>query len=370
MKVTLSLTHRCNLSCEYCYSGRKLSQDMSEATAQEIVDLAINMTPPGQRIEFGFFGGEPLLRFDLIKRITGYIREKEQETGTPVSLGVTTNGTLLTEPILDFFREEGVGLCISLDGPAHIHDQNRCYRDGRGSFRDVARNLGLALERLGKLQVNAVYGPNTIDSLPNTILFLTRLGVSAIHVNPDILTPWGESTCAKLRETYMQVANGYIQSYERGQEIAVNLIDSKIILLLKGGYEDRDKCGMGETEWGFAPSGDIYPCERFVTADANPPLHLGNIRTGLDQTRLSSLLKHRGNRNEECRACEFQGYCMNWCGCTNYYMTGYTDLVSQMMCESEKAAIRAAKEVLISLRSNSLFLDHFMKYLPKGRHYQ
>lgn len=343
---------------------------MSLATAQGIVDFSMDITPPGQEVEFGFFGGEPLLRFDLIKRITGYIREKEQETGTPVSLGVTSNGTLLTEPILDFFGEEGVGLCISIDGPPHVHDLNRCYEDGRGSFKDVARNLSLALERLGTLQVNAVYGPNTIDLLADTVLFLTQLGVSAIHVNPDISALWGESTYAKLKGTCMQVANHYIQSYERGQEIAVNLIDSKIILLLKGGYEDRDKCGMGETEWGFAPSGNIYPCERFVAEDDNSSLCLGNIRTGLDQTRLRSLLKHRGNRNEECKTCEFQRYCMNWCGCTNHYMTGHTDLVSPMICESEKAAIRAAKEVLVSLRSNELFLDHFMKYLHEGRHYE
>lgn len=366
MKITLCLTRDCNLSCRYCYSGKKLKQDMSFATAQEIVDFTMDITPPGRKIAFSFFGGEPLLSFDLLKKIIGYIRKKEREAKKPISLSVTSNGTLLTEPILDFFREESVDLCISIDGPAQVHNLNRCYKDGRGSFEDVVRNLGLAFARLGTLQVNAVYGPDTIDFLAETVLFFTQLGVSAIHLNPNITAFWEENTYSRLKGIYMQIANHYIQRYQHGQEIAVNLIDSKIILLLKGGYEDVDKCGMGETEWGFAPGGNIYPCERFIGEDNNSPLCLGNIDTGLDQTRLCSLLKHRGNHNEECKTCDLQKYCMNWCGCTNYYMTGHTDLAGPMICESEKAAIRVAKHVLITLKNNELFVDHFMRYLHEG----
>jgi len=101
MKITLSLTHRCNLSCTYCYSGRAVKKDMSFATAQKIVDFAMSITPPGQSIEFGFFGGEPLLYFDLMREITSYVREQER----PMRLNVTTNGTLLTQSVLDFLRE-------------------------------------------------------------------------------------------------------------------------------------------------------------------------------------------------------------------------------------------------------------------------
>jgi uncharacterized protein len=82
-----------------------------------------------------------------------------------------------------------------------------------------------------------------------------------------------------------------------------------------------------------------------------------------------SLLKRRGNRNEKCRTCDLKRYCMNWCGCTNYYMTGYTDLAGAMLCASEKAAIQAAERVLIALKDNELFVDHFIKYVQEGRHY-
>jgi uncharacterized protein len=370
MEFTLSLTHRCNLSCTYCYSGRAVKKDMSFATAQKIVDFAMDITPPGRKIEFGFFGGEPLLCFGLVKETTSYIREKQKER--PVRLSITTNGTLLTQSILDFLKREKVDLCISIDGPAHVHDLNRCYKDGRGSFADVARNLQEAIERLDYVQVNAVYGPDTIDFLPESVSFFTQLGVQVIHLNPDICASWTKDAYPKLRETYMQIANHYVQSYQHGQEIAVNLIDSKNILFLKGGYAAGDMCGMGETEWGFAPSGNIYPCERFIGEDSDPSLCLGNIHTGLDLTRRCSLLKRRGNSNRECKTCEYKRYCMNWCGCTNHFMTGHTDLAGSMLCASEKEIIKAAKHVFVTLSQtdNELFIDHLMKYLHEGHHYQ
>lgn len=362
MKVVLSLTHRCNLSCAYCYSGRTFNKDMSLTTAQKIVDFVINITPTQQGIELSFFGGEPLLCLALMKDIISYIREQERER-KPIRLNITTNGVLLTQSILDFLKEENVDLCISIDGPAHVHNLNRCYKDGRGSFEEVERNLKRAIESLNYVQVNAVYGPEPIDYLSESVAFLGELGVPILHLNPNICASWTEDACTKLRETYMQIANYYIQSYRRGREIAINLIDSKIIVLLKGGYGADDRCGMGETEWGFAPSGNIYPCERFIGEDANSCLCLGNIHTGLDLSKRCSLLEHRGNRNEECKSCDLQRYCMNWCGCTNHYMTGHTDLAGPMLCESERAAIQAARYVLVALKDDELFLDHFMGYL-------
>jgi uncharacterized protein len=345
---------------------------MSFTTAQKIVDFAMDVAPAGQRTEFCFFGGEPFLCFDLMREITSYIREQEREANKPVRLSITTNGTILSQSILDFLREENIDLCISIDGPAHVHDLNRVYKNGRSSFAKVVRNLRRAVGRLDSVQVNAVYGPQTIDFLPESVSFFAGLGVPVIHLNPNICATWAENDCLKLRQTYMQIANHYIQSYQRGQEIAVNLIDSKIVLFLKGGYSVEDMCGMGETEWGFAPSGNIYPCERFIGEDNDSPLCLGNIHTGLDLTRRCSLLKQRGNRNEECKTCDLQKFCMNWCGCTNYYMTGHTDLAGPTLCASEKAAIQAAEHVFINLSEleNELFIDNFMRYLHEGRHYQ
>jgi uncharacterized protein len=368
MKATLGLTHDCNLACKYCYAGTKFTRMMPLSTAQKAVDFALDMAPAGRRVDFSFFGGEPLLCFDLILEIVHYIRARQQDFGTPISLSITTNGTLLSEPVLDFLARENVDLCVSIDGPGPVHDRNRIYRDGSATFADVIRNLRVALDRLPSVQVNAVYGPETLAYLPETAAFLADFGAPVIHLNPNIRATWDADSCARLADTYMQVADSYIDSYRHGRELAVNLIDSKVILFLKGGYAPEDLCGMGETEWGFAPSGNIYPCERFIGEDDDPALCLGNVHTGVDPRRRCAVLAHRGNRNAECKACNWVKYCMNWCGCTNHAMTGATDLAGPMLCASERAVLQAAKHVLttLSAQSSDLFADHFMRYLQDG----
>jgi uncharacterized protein len=370
MRVTLSLTHQCNLACRYCYSGRPSNRDMSLETARKCVDFSFAMTEPEQRIDFGFFGGEPLLCFELMQAVTAYIRQQERGNGHAVALSVTTNGTRLTERMLDFLQQERVTVCVSIDGPARIHDQNRVYRDGRGSFADVQRNLQAALERLGKVQVNAVYGPETAVLLPETVSFLLAQRVPIVHLNPDIGATWTEDAVAALPAAYAGVADQYVESYQRGQEVAINLLDSKMLLFLKGGYSAADRCAMGEREWGFAPSGNIYPCERLIGEDEALDLCLGSVHTGLDRARQRRLIACRGNRNPECVDCVLQKYCMNWCGCTNYHMTGHTDHAGPAMCASEKAAIQAARQAFVALheQDNELFVDHLMRYAHEAHH--
>lgn len=340
---------------------------MSFDTAQKIVDFAFGITPPKQKLNFGFFGGEPLLCFDLIEDITSYIRQMEKESQINASINITTNGTLLNEMKLNFIKNENIDLCISIDGPASVHNLNRVYNDGGGSFKDVIRCLYLTNNKLPKFQVNAVYSPNTINYLLEIVDFFRQINVFSIHLNPNINSTWGEDILPSLKRKFMELANYYIQCFEDKQEIAINLIDSKLLLLVKGGYEDVDKCSMGEREWAFAPSGNIYPCERFIGEDNNDLFCLGNINTDLNLKCICSMKMGRGNHDLKCKSCNLEKYCMNWCGCTNYYMSGHIDSVSPFLCENEKAVIKAAKYVFVTLRENQLFLDHLMKYYHDNR---
>lgn len=367
MKATLSLTHRCNLACTYCYSGNPRNENMALETACKAVDLVMDLGPGGEVIDFCFFGGEPLLCFDLLKDIALYISEQSSRRQRAVRLNVTTNGTMLDDAVLDFLKLRGVYLCVSIDGRQSIHDRHRRYRNGRSTFCDVVSNLHRALHQLDRVQVNAVYGPDTVDRLADSVAFLSDLGVRVIHVNLDICACWTKSVWDRFEESYAKVADYYITSYEEGRELAVNLIDSKVILLLKGGYSQEDVCGMAESEWGFAPSGNIYPCERLVGEDNDSSLCLGNVYTGLDSVRRCAVIAGKGNRNEECAHCTLRPYCMNWCGCTNYYTTGQTSLAAPVLCASERGAIQAAKHVLTTLSDNELFVDHLMRYLHESQ---
>lgn len=364
MKVTLSLTHNCNLSCRYCYAGSATKENMSLTTAKKCVDFAFKSLPAGKNLDLCLFGGEPLLCFDLVQEITEYTQNKASELEKPVRISITTNGTLVTPEIIDFAADQRVHICFSIDGPAIVHDINRTYRNGRGSFADVMHNLDLALKKLDNVQVNAVFGPDTIMTLKNSLMFLVNSGVNVIHINPDILANWSANLSHKIQDVYTEIAEYYISCYTRGREIAINLLDSKMLIFIQGGYGQSDVCAMGDGEWGFAPSGNMYPCERFIGDDENSQFCLGNIHTGLDLKRRCAISRKRGNHNSECRNCSLKKYCMNWCGCTNYFMSGQTDLAAPILCAMEQATIQAARHVFDSLISsdNELFTDHMYHY--------
>lgn len=372
MKVTLSLTHRCNLTCRYCYAGSAAKKDMSLETAQKCLDLALETVPAEKSLNLCFFGGEPLLRFDLVRKITAYTYQKAAALNKSVRLSITTNGTLVTPEVIDFAADQNLHLCFSLDGPQDLHDRNRIFHNGRGSFASVMARLELALKRLNTVQVNAVLGPETIMDFPRTLEFFVGSGISVINFNPDIMAVWPDNLRPQLQDIYTQVAEHYRQCYTQGQEIAVNLLDSKMLLFIKGGYDTSDICAMGDGEWGAAPSGNIYPCERFIGEDENSPFCLGNIHTGLDLKRRCAIRLKRGNHNPECLSCKMRRYCMNWCGCTNYFMSGQTDMAAPMLCAMEQATIRAARYVFDSLvnEGNELFTDHLYRYVNTGIHHR
>ena len=246
-----------------------------------------------------------------------------------------------------------------------MHDRHRKHRNGSPTYARIVQNLLLAMEVLNDVQVNVVFRPDTIDELAAGIASILDLGVAVIHVNPDICADWNEDSANKAWQQFDQIGQFYVDSFKAGAEIGINVIDSKILVLLKGGYGRLDRCGMARSQWAVAPSGNLYPCERFIGDDSDSPFRLGNVHSGLDLVQRNNVLRHTGNRNPECEACSLRAYCMNWCGCTNYYLAGTTDHAGYAQCIFERAAIQTARTVLteLSASDNELFIDHFMGYL-------
>ena len=336
---------------------------MTIETAKQTVDFIIKNTQKGDEIIFGLFGGEPLLRFDQIEKITEYIKKETANAGFRNRISITTNGTLLTEKTLEFIKKHDISLCISIDGPEEVHNKYRVYKNGRGSFKKVYENIKLTREILDFFQVNAVYGPDTIEYLPETAKLLVGLKVPAIHLNLNITSDWSKTPTNIFSETYKKIGDLYIKNYQDGNEVTINIIDNKVILLLKGGFSEIDVCGMGETELGISPAGNLYPCERLIGEDNSPKFFIGNVYDGFDTPRLEKVIANRGNAKEECKSCKYEPYCMSWCGCTNYHMSGQTNQPSITLCASEKAMIQNAMYVLKSLNTNDLFVDHYYNCL-------
>lgn len=359
LRYTLCTTLRCNLACTYCYV-RKNGATMSPETARRAVDFLYRLAPPSRPVEFGFFGGEPLLELPLLGAAVGHIENHPAWDPARVSLSLTTNGTIFTAGITEFLRHHAFKVCISCDGPPSVHDRLRLSAGGVGTSAVVERNLRAARDALPQVLVNAVVHPATVRRLPETVEYLSGLGLRQIFLNHDYSAPWTAEDAEILGAAYEAVADRYIAWYLAGTPHYVSLIDNKIAVLIRGGYLPEERCQMGTGELAVAPDGTLFPCERLVGAGTSGDHAVGSLDRGLDLSRLLGRCIRDGPTNSQCRECSLRDSCMNWCGCSNAFMTGHYDRVGPFLCASERAAIRTALRVFSTLerRLGPVFLKH------------
>lgn len=351
MKYTLCITLACNLACRYCYVGKRRER-MSPATARRIVDFLFARSPVDEAMDIGFFGGEPLLEFPLLREITTIVEAHPRYTPERVRLTVVSNGTLLDDDMLAFIRERGMNLNISCDGPPAVHDRFRIFADGRGSGERVEAAVRRAMEVLGPFPVNAVFHPQTLERLPEVVGYLAGLGVRHIYLNPDFSAPWTAADAARLPAVFARLAELYVDFYRRGDPRFISVVDGKMAVILRGGYQPAERCSMGRGELSFTPDGAIYPCERLLGNGDAERHRIGHIDDGVDATRMC---RHRAGGaalNTECLECGVREYCMNWCGCSNYFSSGFYDRVGPFLCAFERTCLQTAFRVIHQLEES------------------
>jgi uncharacterized protein len=359
MKYTLCITRQCNLRCNYCYISKD-DDVMPLSVAQAAIDFAFKNTPREEKIDIGFFGGEPLLEFDLIKEITGKITSHPLYDRERVILTVVTNGTILDHEIIDFLIKNNIAYQVSCDGPPEIQDIFRSFTCGQGSSSTVEKNIKYALEAFGAIPVNAVFHPRTFHNLPDVIEYFSGLGLKQIYLNPDFSAPWTKMDADELELIYKEIGEQYIRFYLDGNPHFISLIDSKITVILRGGYQPLERCRMGKGEFAFSPQGNIYPCERLIGSGIGKKHCIGNIVRGFDIKYSNCIETASGPVNTECLTCGFNDYCMNWCGCSNYFSSGHYNRVSPIICAMEKAIINTAFHAFQTLdkKLGPVFAEH------------
>lgn len=371
MNITLCVTHNCNLRCSYCYAGRKFNREMDWQTAKTAIDFGIKeaINNKDDSFQIGFFGGEPLLEWDLIVKSTDYCSNALRKTYKKKKLPVpklkktlTTNVTLLNKQRSDWLKENNFFIGLSIDGNKAMHDVFRKFSNGKSSHARCMEGLKHFLNPEDG-EVIIVVSPENIHHLVDSVKWLIdEAGVSNISLNPDFYSDKiDDSYLEKWRKAYQEVSKLYLKSFREGQYLAINFIDSKIRTHLKEGYADCDKCSFGEKEISVAPSGNIYPCERVVANDDDKEMCIGNVFEGFDNVKRLKILQNRGNRNKKCQNCPLKCRCMNWCACINYATTGKTDIVHKYVCFHEKMTIEIADQVASKLfaEENPLFLKKF-----------
>ncbi|TFH32579.1 MAG: radical SAM protein [Deltaproteobacteria bacterium] len=360
MKNTISITQQCNLRCDYCYID-KHDAVMSAETAARVIDFIYANSPPGERIEIGLFGGEPLTAFAMVRHCTELVKNHAAYDPNRVSLSLVTNGTIFTEEIAGFLKAHDITFCLSCDGPPAIHDRFRRFPDGRGSSALIENTLRQALEQLPAVLVNSVYSPETLPHLPEVVDYFISFGLRKIYVNANFGAQWTARDAALLPEVFSRLAERYCAMQLTGDPCFISIIDSKLAVILKKGYAPRERCRMGRGEFAFTPSGRIYPCERLIGADKESSHSIGTVSSGID-TQALGCQPRSDSTNQECMDCSLRQYCMHWCGCSNFFSTGRYDRVGPFLCASEQAAISTAHTVFESLsqRLGASFFDRML----------
>ena len=363
LMFTLCLTHDCTLRCRYCYAGRKYAHAMSRETAEQGIELGLEEAARTTgKLDVSFFGGEPLLEWELLQYCHETVADRAARRGIQVRYGITTNGTLLTQDKLEWMTERDYLIGLSLDGSPAMHDTNRCFADGRGSHAAVWE----ALERMCRIpklrhKVICVVNPANHHHLREGVRWLHAHYPGEIGLNFDYWSEWTDAQFDSLTEQLEGMTADMLESYRAGKPMQVEIIEGKIRSHL---YEDKgfcNHCRIGEQEIAISVDGNIFPCSRMVGVGDEQEISFGDVRNGIDRARQHYYIATRGNATPECRICALRRRCTNTCGCTNYAGTGFINQVSSFLCNLQQTLIRLADELAetLYLEKNSAFMEKF-----------
>lgn len=322
--LELCVTHACNLGCRYCYGGAPdadcslrygaTKPHMDEETALRGIDFLVEGSGKVKELNVVFFGGEPLLNFELIKRVTHYCRAKAKETGKRFNLSMVTNGTRITAEVARFTRANRIGMQVSIDGPPRIQDVNRPFLDGSGSHETVLAGLKeLKTAGFRHLPARATAAHGAFDNL-NVLKHLVDMGFTSVHIEPALGdSAYGALTrrdMAKLIRQEEAVAAFFVERIRAGQYFNYH----SLVRHVRGTRVVQDKrhffCGAGRGLVTLANDGSLYPCHRFAGCEE---FRLGTLDTGIDNAKRMPFRTLHVDARPGCKSCWARYFCGGGC---------------------------------------------------------
>lgn len=319
--IVLNVNTGCNLSCTYCYKedlaapadGKRLSFE----TAKRGIDLLLHEGAARERLNVVFFGGEPLSNMKLIRAVTEYAEQRCAEAGKEVDFSLTTNATLLTEELVDYFDAHRFGLSISMDGPQAVHDRRRLTVGGEGTYAVVARKARMLLARYRSKPVGArvtvTAGYSDVRAIHRHLkdeLGFAEVGFAPVTSNPVDAFNLDAGELRTLFESMKALGRDYVAAALRGENNGF----SNMHQLMSDLYEGRRKslpCGAGVGMLAVDHKGDLNLCHRF-TGSALPTF--GNVDTGIDKAGLGGFIEKALDRSGRgCETCRIRNLCSGGC---------------------------------------------------------
>ncbi len=353
--LCLHIAHTCNLNCSYCFASQgKYHGDravMSFEVGKRALDFLIENSGSRRNLEVDFFGGEPLMNFQVVKDLVAYARSIEKEKGKNFRFTLTTNGMLIDDDVIEFANRECHNVVLSLDGRKEIHDRFRVDYAGHGSFdRIVPKFQKLVESRGGKgYYMRGTFTHANPDFLKD-IQVMLDLGFNELSMEPVVCAPGdpAELTAedrAIVMDQYEKLAMLMLEKDKEGKPFTFYhyMID------LTGGpciYKRISGCGSGTEYMAVTPWGDLYPCHQFVGEEK---FKLGDIWKGVDNYEIQEeFASCNVYARPECRNCWARLYCSGGCAANAYHATGSVKGVYEHGCELFKKRMECAIMVAIA----------------------
>jgi uncharacterized protein len=355
--MCLNIAHDCNLRCKYCFAstgdfggGRKL---MPFEVGKAALDFLMEKSGPRRNLEVDFFGGEPLMNFDVVKRLVEYGRAEEKKHGKNIRFTTTTNAMLLDDEKADFINREMSNVVLSADGRRQVNDRTRPRADGTGSYDVIMRNISRFVKKRGDKEyyVRGTYTHENLD-FSKDVLHLVDAGFDQVSVEPVVTgdeSPYAlcEEDLPEIFRQYDILANEYLKRRKEGHgfnffHFMIDLDEGPcLIKLLRG-------CGCGNEYVAVTPEGDIYPCHQFV---GRPEYIMGNVMTGgiahpeiKDNFAKANIITKHG-----CSDCWARFFCGGGCDANNSAYCGDVLTPLHITCELERKRLECALMIKAAL---------------------
>ena len=347
--LCLHVAHTCNLNCSYCFASQGKYQGeralMSFETGKRAFDFLIENSGTRRNLEVDFFGGEPLMNWEVVVKLVQYARSIEKQHNKNFRFTLTTNGVLLDDEKIDFLNEHMSNVVLSLDGRPEIHDHFRKDYTGRGSYDVILPKFKRLVEkREGKnYYMRGTFTHNNVD-FTNDIFHMADLGFRELSMEPVVCPPGDpyaltDEDLPKLFEQYEILAKEMLKRKKAGNGFTFY----HYMLDLKNGpciYKRITGCGSGTEYMAVTPWGELFPCHQFV---GDEKYSLGNIWDGIKNTKVQDEFRScNAYARPECKDCWARLYCSGGCAANAYHATGSIGGVYKYGCELFKKRIECA----------------------------
>ncbi|WP_251182960.1 thioether cross-link-forming SCIFF peptide maturase [Anaerocaecibacter muris] len=346
--MCLNVSHNCNLACEYCFADGGTYNDerktMSYDTAKAAIDMLVEMSGTRRNLEVDFFGGEPMLGFEVVKKTVLYARSIEKERGKNFRFTITTNAYRLNDEDIDFFNEQMYNVVISIDGRKEVHNRVRKTVGGKDSFDDVIKNaLRFKERRKGQYYVRGTFTRYNLDFCSD-VLFLNDLGFDQLSIEPVVLKPESpmsirEQDLPRIIAEYDKLAEEYIARRKTDKwfnffHFMIDIDNAPCaVKRLKG-------CGAGGEYVAVAPDGTVYPCHQF---DGIKSVALGNVFDGINNDELRKKFYYCSVPTKtDCSECWAKYYCSGGCMANSFKFNGDINMPYKPACELMKKRVECA----------------------------